>query len=102
MMPAMRVTSAIALFVLLLPISAQAQEPDPASSTATTQRAQNAIKVGWVVSLSTFEHPTGHGRGGDRFDSVTAIRQRFLDPEIELFALIEPGTEEVEDVINVV
>ena len=100
----MRFMSLIAGFVLVLTISAPAQESEPAPSTApaaAAQRAENPIKVGWVVSLSTFEHPTGHGPGG-RADSVTAIRKRLIDPEVELFALIEPGTEENEDVINVV
>jgi len=71
-------------------------EPAPA-----TQHSANAMKVGWVVSQSTFEYPQGHGAGA-RFDSVTAIHKRFVDPDIELFALIEPGTESNEDIATVV
>src|SRR5262245_66529475 len=89
---------ALALLVRQTRGQEQAAATEP---SATTQHAPNAMKVGWVVSLSTFEHPSGHGMG-TRFDSVTAVRKRFLDPEVELFALIEPGTESSEDVVNAV
>src|SRR4051794_16642291 len=51
---------------------------------ATTQAmapmttAAGGIKVGWMVSLFTAE---AHPYSANHFDSVTAIRPRFLDPQ---------------------
>jgi hypothetical protein len=89
--------------VALLSFCATARAQDAATepAPATTQHSPNAMKVGWVVSQSTFEYPQGHGLG-TRFDSVTAIHKRFVDRDIELYALIEPGTETNEDIATVV
>jgi hypothetical protein len=73
----------------------------PATAPAATQPSANAIKVGWIVSQTTAEQPIGHGLN-TRFDSVIAIHQRFVDPDIDLYAIIEPGTEGREEVAKVV
>jgi len=73
---------------------------DDVSGAPASQPATETIKVGWVVSQTTFQYPTGHGL--TRFDSVTAIIKRFADPEIDLYAIIEPGTESSEDVVKIV
>jgi hypothetical protein len=76
--------------------------PDVSAGAAATSQpaAADAIKVGWVVSQSTFQYPKGHGV--TRFDSVTAAIKRFADPEIDLYAIIEPGTEANDDVVKIV
>ncbi len=71
-----------------------------ASDKPAATQPVRPIKVGWIVSKNTFQVPYGHGN--DNFDSVTVIHKRFVDPEIELFAIIEPGTETDDDVIEVV
>jgi len=89
----------ILALALILSLTASADD-QPTSAPAASQPAADAIKVGWVVSLSTFEHTGGHGV--TRFDSVTALIKRFADPEIALYAIIEPGTEANEDIVKVV
>jgi hypothetical protein len=70
------------------------------STGATSQPSGNAIKVGWMVSEWTSqEHP--YGTPGNT-ENVTAIRQRFMDPEIELFAIIEPDTQDSQWVQGIV
>jgi RNA polymerase sigma factor (sigma-70 family) len=54
----------------------------------TTTRP-SAMKVGWLVSYS-LAHSIDYGNG--YHDHVTAIRKRFLDPSIELYALVEPDS----------
>ena len=86
----------VILALLLVSVTAPA-DAAPASQPAP---APDAIKVGWVVSLSTFQYPKGHGN--TRFDSVNVIIKRFRDPQIDLYAIIEPGSESHEDVIKIV
>jgi hypothetical protein len=88
----------IFIFTLLLGCSLGAWADDPAPTSATSQPGGDSIKVGWVVSLSTIEQPKGHGT--TRFDSVTALVKRFADPEIDLYAIIEPGTESDEKIVK--
>jgi hypothetical protein len=88
------------LALLLINSLAALADAQATSAPAASQPAADAIKVGWVVSLSTFEHPGGHGV--TRFDSVNALIKRFADPEIDLYAIIEPDTEGNEDVTKIV
>jgi hypothetical protein len=92
MLNMIRLALAIVLACSIVVLADDPPATAPAATQAATQPAANAMKVGWVVSQSTFDQPIGHGLS-TRFDSVTAIRQRFLDPEIDLYAIIEPGTE---------
>jgi len=65
-----------------------------AGSTTPASQPGNTIKVGWLVSEWTAqEHP--YGNPGN-MEGVTAIRQRFIDPRIELFAIIEPDAKDAE------
>lgn len=66
--------------------SAQSPTTQPLPETKT-----NVIKVGWMASEWTMdEHP--YGKVGNT-ENVAAIRPRLDDAELEIVAIIEPGTE---------
>ena len=85
----------IALFAVAVPVILYSSGHSSAPSGVAPQpniAAGTTIKVGWMVSEWTAtEHP--YGKPGT-FDSVTAIRGSFIDPQIELYAIIEPGTKD--------
>jgi RNA polymerase sigma factor (sigma-70 family) len=71
-------------------IVSQSAELVPRRTLTFTTTRPSAMKVGWLVSYS-LAHAPGYGSGYR--DHVTAIHKRFLDPQIELYALVEPGSE---------
>ena len=69
------------------PTTQAAVRPQPGGPTVAP--SSSAIKVGWLVSQYI---ANSHDYGAGYHDHVTAIHPRFVDPSIELFALVEPDS----------